>query len=219
MHDIARFINGFKRFQKKYFCADSEVFDILKEGQSPKTLVIACIDSRVDPALITGCNPGDLLVVRNVGNLVPPYRPDPGHHGVSAALEFAVTRLDVEHIIVLGHSCCGGVKTLLERGEAQDSEFLDIWMSIADQARQQILSDLGDEPPEIRQRACEQATILVSLKNLLTFPWVKKRVEAEQLFLHGWYFDMVDGELLSYIQESGSFEPLTPKCEGMRRAG
>ncbi|AGW15191.1 carbonic anhydrase [Megalodesulfovibrio gigas] len=214
MHDIARFIKGFQSFQKRFFCDDSSLYDILKGGQKPRTLVIACIDSRVDPAILTGSQPGELLVVRNVANLVPPYEPDAGLHGVSAALEHGVTRLEVEHIIVLGHACCGGIQTLMTLQEHQDqkTEFLGNWVRIADRARLQTLTDLGDKPTDLQQQACEQAAILVSLENLLTFPWVKQRVEAGTLFLHGWYFDLRTGDLMSYLPESGAFEPLAPRC-------
>lgn len=215
MHDIARFIKGFRSFQKRYFCDDSSLYDTLKAGQKPRTLVIACIDSRVDPAILTGSLPGELLVVRNVANLVPPYEPDEGLHGVSAALEHGVTRLEVEHIIVLGHACCGGIQTLmtLQEDQGQKTEFLGNWVRIADRARQQTLTDLGDKPAELQQQACEQAAILVSLENLLTFPWVRERVEAGTLFLHGWYFDLRTGDLMSYLPASGAFEPLAPNCK------
>ncbi|MBG0775892.1 MAG: carbonic anhydrase [Desulfovibrionaceae bacterium] len=214
MHDIARFITGFKKFQQRYFCDDSSLFDELKDGQHPKTLVVACIDSRVDPAILTGSSPGDLLVVRNVANLVPPYEPEGGHHGVSAALEHGVTKLEVEHVIVLGHSCCGGIQALLApRDEHGDhTEFLGKWVGIAEHARTQTLRELTHKTPEQQHRACEQAAILISLENLLTFPWIKERVETGRLFLHGWYFDMQRGELSSYLPESASFEPLAPRC-------
>lgn len=216
MHDIPRFIKGFKKFQKEYFCGTDSVYKVLKDGQAPKTLVITCIDSRVDPAILMGGSPGDLLVVRNVANLVPPYEQDDGLHGVSAALEHGVTRLEVEHVIILGHSCCGGVKELMSHtgdGTAQPSEFLGKWVRIADQAKEQTMRELKDSSEEARQRACEQASILISLENLLTFPWIKERVEAGKLFLHGWYFDMERGELFSYLSDTGAFEPLAPRCE------
>ncbi len=214
MHDIARFIQGFQRFQKQYFCDDSSLFDALKTGQQPKTLVIACIDSRVDPAILTGCSPGELLVVRNVANLVPPYCPDGGTHGVSAALEFAVTVLQVEHIIILGHSCCGGIKTLMTHQDAEEcTGFLDAWVHIAEKARKQTKCALHKASEDQQHQSCEQASILVSLDNLLTFPWIQSRVEEGRLFLHGWYFDLRTGDLRSYLPATGAFEPLAPRCD------
>ena len=213
MSEIAKFIFGFKLFQKNYFCDDSSVFDTLKEEQKPRALLIGCSDSRVDPATLTGCAPGELFVVRNVANLVPPCETDGGHHGVSAAVEFAVCSLEVEHIIVLGHCNCGGIKTLLrKRGQATASVFLDPWVEIAAKARDQVLSELAGREPQVQERACEQASILISLENLLTFPWVRERVEAGLLYLHGWYFDFETGELFSYLPETKAFEPLVPRC-------
>jgi carbonic anhydrase len=213
MSEIAKFIFGFKLFQKNYFCDDSSVFDTLKEEQKPRALLIGCSDSRVDPATLTGCAPGELFVVRNVANLVPPCETDGGHHGVSAAVEFAVCSLEVEHIIVLGHCNCGGIKTLLRKqGQATASVFLDPWVEIAAKARDQVLSELAGREPQVQERACEQASILISLENLLTFPWVRERVEAGLLYLHGWYFDFETGELFSYLPETKAFEPLVPRC-------
>lgn len=214
MHNIARFIRGFQDFQRKYFCDDGSLFAQLRQGQRPSTLVIACIDSRVDPAILMGSRPGELLVVRNVANLVPPYAPDTGCHGVSAALEFAVKHLQVKHIIVLGHSNCGGIQKLMAGKEAVcTSEFLDNWMDIACVARSQAMACQAHASPDVQQRACEQAGILVSLENLMTFPWVEGRVEAGKLHLHGWYFDLQTGDLSSYLKQSGNFELLTPPSD------
>jgi carbonic anhydrase len=213
MSDIAKFIFGFKRFQKDFFCADSTVFENLREEQKPRALLIGCSDSRVDPALLTGCAPGELFVVRNVANLVPPCEDDGGHHGVSAAVEFAVRSLEVEHIIVLGHCNCGGIKALLrEGGGGRSGAFIDAWVDIAAKAREQVLTELAGREPQVQERACEQASILISLENLLSFPWVRERVEAGKLYLHGWYFDFETGELFSYLPETKAFELLVPRC-------
>ena len=219
MSDIAKFIDGFKQFQKNYFCGSDTLFSSLAQGQSPSTMVIACSDSRVDPAILTGCAPGELFIVRNVANLVPPYQPDPGHHGVSAALEFAVKHLKVENIIVLGHGSCGGITSLLEHGGVppeeidQPSEFISQWVQIGEPARQRVREELAGQPAGVVQQACEQAAIQVSLENLLTFPWVKQRADAGNLQLYGWYFDLETGDLSSYMTETGKFEPLVPHCK------
>jgi carbonic anhydrase len=212
MRDIAKFIYGFKRFQNSYFCGDAEVFERLRSGQNPRALVIGCSDSRVDPAIVMDCSPGDLFVVRNVANLVPPHESDSSHHGVSAALEYAVRVLLVEHVIVMGHSGCGGIHALMRQDFAQAGDYLPRWIAIGRRAREQVLAELPDKAPHLQERACEQAAILVSLENLLTFPWVRERVEAGNLLLHGWYFDLERGELLSYLPQSGQFEPLVPHC-------
>jgi carbonic anhydrase len=212
--DIASFLSGFKEFQRTYFCAGSEFFASLKNAQTPRALVIACSDSRVDPAILTGCEPGDMFVVRNVANLVPPYEKSPGLHGVSAALEYAVTILEVGHVIVLGHSSCGGIQALMDSRSEELGEFIAPWVSIAKPALEEVSRELTEKTKELRQQACEQAAVLVSLENLLTFPWVFERVMNGKLYLHGWYFDLGRGELLSYLPETGSFEPLVARCEG-----
>jgi carbonic anhydrase len=220
MHEIAKFLSGFMRFQSEFFCQDNKLFGELREGQSPKALVIACSDSRVEPAHLTGSDPGDLFVVRNVANLVPPYEDQakrqagspPTHHGVSSAVEYAVKHLKVEHIIVLGHGQCGGIMTLLNDEAVAQTEFIGPWVNIARAARDEVLAKMPDADAHEQQKACEQASILLSLENLLTFPWVWERVARRELYLHGWYFDMAKGELLGYLPQTGAFEPLVPKC-------
>jgi carbonic anhydrase len=209
MDDISRLIDGFSRFQEKYFSADQRLYEQLIKGQQPKALVIACCDSRADPAIITDCDPGELFVVRNVANLVPPYETGGGFHGVSSALEFGVRGLSVDHIIVLGHARCGGVQALMHGTLSMpDSEFVGPWMRIARRARDDVLSRLAHEPMEEQIRALEQAAILVSLENLLTFPWINERVSAGRLLLHGWYFDLVNGALWGYHGRNQRFELL-----------
>jgi len=214
MQDIARFLSGFKTFQRHYFCAENEYFARLRERQNPRALVVACSDSRVDPALLMGCEPGDIFVVRNVANLVPPYAAGSGLHGVSAALEYGVKHLVVEHIIVLGHSSCGGIGALAQSEGGELGEFIGPWVGIAREAVLEIQEEFRDKPEAVRQRGCEMAAILVSIGNLLTFPWIRERIEAKALYIHGWYFDMATGELLSYLSETGTFEVIVARCPG-----
>lgn len=210
MEDIERFITGFRSFQKDYFGQDVSLFEPLKQGQHPKTMFIGCSDSRVDPAILTNCSPGDIFTVRNVANLVPPCEEGEGLHGVSAALEFAVCHLRVEHIIVLGHSRCGGIEALMAGScGCKDAGFISGWMSIAAPAREKVLADLSGKSPQLQQRAVEQASILISLENLHSFPWVAQRVSAGTLTLHGWYFDLNAGELLRYMPHTGLFQKIT----------
>ena len=210
MQEITKFIAGFKQFKNQYFSEENERFAHLRHGQSPKVLLIGCSDSRVDPALLTGCAPGDLFVVRNVANLIPPAEHDSSHHGVSAALEYAVCHLEVEHIIILGHSKCGGIKALLEGvPEGKPAEYIGPWVSIANRAREQVLNQLAEKPAEKQAMACEQAAILVSLENLMTYPWLKERVEAGDVSLHGWYVDITSGQLFSYHPANGAFEAVS----------
>ena len=213
MADIAALVAGFERFQEKYFAGDGSLFSRLRQGQSPRTLVISCCDSRADPGMLMGAGPGDIFVVRNVANLVPPYRNGAEMPGIRADIEFAVKGLNVEQIIILGHSGCGGIRALMD-GEgitASQYEFIGAWVSIALGARERALRELAGESPEAQAKACEQWAISLSLDNLLSFPWIRERVEAESLALHGWYFDIDTGELLAYSSESCRFGPLVPK--------
>lgn len=209
MQEMQKFIHGFRSFQEDYFSEDRELFDRLKQGQRPRVVLIGCSDSRVDPSMMVRSEPGELFIVRNVANLVPPCEHDHSYHGVSAALEYAVCHLEVEHIIILGHSCCGGIRSLMEGIPAEkNGEYISKWVSIAERAKQQVLDTFADAPPEQQAKACEHASILVSLENLLTFPWIRERVEADTLDLHGWYFDIESGNLYSYQPASGKFELL-----------
>ncbi len=209
MKDIERFITGFRTFQNDYFGPESPQFEPLKQGQNPKTMIIGCSDSRVDPAILTNCLPGEIFTVRNVANLVPPYEENGGFHGVSAALEFAVCHLGVEHIIVLGHSQCGGINALMNDScGCKGDSFISSWMSIAIPAREKVLAELPDKDFKLQQRAVEQAAILLSIENLLTFPWIDQRVADGIISLHGWYFDLNTGELFEYKPLKGLFQKL-----------
>jgi carbonic anhydrase len=210
VQEIARFIAGFKRFKQQYFGQEKDRFALLRHEQNPKVLLIGCSDSRVDPAILTGCAPGELFVVRNVANLVPPCEHDGQFHGVSAALEYAVCHLEVEHIIVLGHSGCGGINALMHGiPNGRPGDFIGRWVQIAKKGRERVLMELSGKEPEKQSRACEQAAILISLENLLTFPWIRERVDSGSLLLHGWYFDICTGQLYSYDPDGAAFEPIS----------
>jgi carbonic anhydrase len=212
MDEIAKLITGITHFQQQHYGENPELANALKSEQNPKSLLIGCSDSRVDPALLTNSAPGDLFMVRNVANLVPPYEQSAGYHGVSSALEYAVIFLEVSNIIVLGHSGCGGIASLLEMAKGKVvGEFIGKWVDIATPARDKVLAELADRPPEEQARACEREAILVSLQNLMTFPWIRSRVEQQQLSLHGWYFNIGTGQLKHYCAETDSFEVLVKR--------
>jgi len=195
---------GYRRFREKGWPEQRAVFQSLADtGQSPKVMVISCVDSRVDPAVIFDAQPGEMLTVRNVANLVPPYEPDVAYHGTSAALEFGVRVLEVAHLVVLGHELCGGANALLDGAPANARDFIAPWMSMAESARERALS-LRDASPRDRQRCCEQDVIKVSLKNLMTFPWIAAPVAAGTLRLHGAWFSIRSGELM-VLRPDGSF--------------
>ena len=213
--DISTFVKGFGKFQEKYFAKDESIFDRLRQGQNPSALVISCCDSRADPGMLMGASPGDIFVVRNVANLVPPYRNDAEMPGIRADIEFAIKGLEVSNIIILGHSGCGGIRALMDgEGVSRNQfEFIGRWVSIAREARERVFRELPQEPDAVQSRACEHWAIALSLENLMTFPWIRERVEAGKLALHGWYFDIQAGELLAYSPGSGEFAPLVPRTD------
>ncbi|HEB86072.1 MAG TPA: carbonic anhydrase [Gammaproteobacteria bacterium] len=208
MSAIEQLIAGYRRFRGGYYEANRErLVDLARYGQSPRIAVVACCDSRVDPAVITDSTPGELFVVRNVANLVPPCEGEGIWHGTSAALQFAVCGLEVEDLVVLGHARCGGIRSLLEGpgGDRAGDKFIADWMSVADEARKRVL-DRADLPTlEEQAHACELAAIEISLANLETFPWIRERTEQARLHLHGWYYDMMSGDLLQLDASSGRF--------------
>ncbi len=191
---IDRLIKNFKSFRKIYFDEQPDFFrNLVENGQHPEAMVIACSDSRVNTSIFGKSKPGELFIVRNVANLVPPYEPDGKRHGTSAAVEFAVRDLKVQHIVVLGHTHCGGIKFLCD-GEpgGEKREFLEGWMSTVSSALNDTLNG------EARYRHVEREAVKVSLTNLMTFPWLAARVEAGELELHGWLFDLEAGRLLAH---------------------
>lgn len=210
MPSIEHFLSGFRRFQQHYYLDNDSLFTDLKRGQHPSTLLVGCCDSRVDPLMLTGCEPGELFIVRNVANLVPPCQEDSHYHGVSAALEYAVISLQVERIIVLGHASCGGIRALMEgiTDHQEDGGFLAKWLSIADPAREFVLVHHANDNVATQLAVAERVSILVSLDNLMSFPWVRNRVETGKLQLLGWYFDIQEGALYGFDAHSKRFTPL-----------
>jgi carbonic anhydrase len=193
-------IRGYRRFRSTVWPERRRLFESLAEhGQRPRTMVIACSDSRVDPAMIFDAAPGELFVVRNVANLVPPCQPDGACHATSAAIEFGVLALEVRDLIVLGHGLCGGIRALLEGISAPPGGFLPPWIGIAANARR-VLECAPADP----QLACEHAAVRLSIENLRTFPWVAGRVTDGRLRLHGAHFDIRTG-ILAMLDRNGRF--------------
>jgi carbonic anhydrase len=195
---VNRLLEGHKRFRNGYWRRHQKRFSVLaRDGQSPAALVIACADSRVAPELIFDCAPGEIFVVRNVSALVPPYEPDNHNHGTSAALEFAVTVLEVRNIVVLGHTQCGGIRALMHGPDGDHGDFIESWMAIAHRARARVCDapDAAEQSFETLCNRCEIESIRVSLTNLLTFPWIASRVAAGNLTLNGMHFNVLTGKL------------------------
>lgn len=206
--DILKLLAGFKRFKEKYFETENSIYQKLSsDGQTPKTLIIGCCDSRVDPAIISSASPGDLFVVRNVANLVPPFELGGGFHGVSAAIEFAVVNLKVANIVILGHRQCGGIRSLFTNGSKKEG-FISQWMKIAEKAKKVIIEKYPQADMEAQCRHCELESIKVSLQNLNTFPFIKEAQLERELNILGVYFDIEQGNLWEYDETSDEFKTI-----------
>ena len=208
--EFARLLAGYRRFRETGWEPRRERWAALGEGQQPSIMVIACSDSRVDPAQVFDVDPGEIFVVRNVAALVPPFEAAPGHHGVSAALEFAVQFLKVKEIVVMGHGMCGGCKAALTREmhgtEPGEGGFIADWIALLDDVRDPIVAELGTEgrPAEL---AMEHAGVRVSLTNLRTFPCIRRKERDGELTLRGAFFAITDGVLHLLDEADGSFVP------------
>ena len=205
-------IEGYHRFKDGPWEEQRERWKELQDGQSPKVMIIACSDSRVEPAQIFDTLPGEMFVVRNVANLVPPYEADGATHGSSAAIEFAVMVLEVEHVVVLGHARCGGIAASLDgrfdaAAEGQGA-FIGRWMATIDPARDRIRAAAAISPDVDAQQALELSAIRLSLDNLRSFPFVAEREAAGRIGLEGAHFDIADGTLRLLDASTGRFEPL-----------
>jgi carbonic anhydrase len=201
----------FRRFKYRHFAPNIDHYEKLAaEGQNPDVMIVSCSDSRVDPETLFSAMPGELFVVRNVANLVPPFETQGRYHGVSAALEFAALNLRVKHIVVLGHSGCGGVRACLDHSATRQTEaqFIVNWMSMLDAARETVISEHPHGPPESLRGALEREGIKTSLANLRTFPCIQILEGKGRIMLHGAHFDIARGALEVLDRETGKFEAL-----------
>ena len=204
-------IDGYRRFREKDWPAERERWSELAEGQSPKVMILSCADSRVDPAHIFDARAGEMFVTRNIAALAPPYETSSGFHGVSAALEFAVTQLEVGEILVMGHGLCGGCAAALT-GQFEDStpgegHFIADWVRMLNGARDEVRA----RHEQIDREAfldMEREAVKVSLANLRTFPWIVERERAGSLKLHGSHFSISEGRLYVLDEAEGSFRPV-----------
>ncbi len=198
MKTLDSLLAGFERFKQQYYVDKPELYEqLVNRGQFPKTIVIACCDSRVHPVQILDAEPGEVFVVRNVANLVPACVDDKKTHGTSAALEYAVKYLKVEHIVILGHAHCGGIQSLMkDEPIGTGGGFIEPWMQIVAPAKNRIMAMHAHESFEEQCKLCEQEAISLSVGNLMTFPFIKDAVLENKLSIHGWYFDIESGQLL-----------------------
>ena len=197
--DQDELLQRLRQFHSDYFPRHQQRFqDLVAQGQHPKTLFIGCSDSRLVPYLLTGAEPGDLFIVRNVGAFVPPYDGSHGLHGTTAAIEFAVLSLKVEHIIVCGHTHCGAIRAAYE-GAPEEAVNLHNWLQLADEALLPVQTS-----PEALYRT-EQRSVVLQLERLLDYPMVRREVEAGRLHLHGWHYVIEQGEVHVFDAQQGTF--------------
>ncbi|WP_170985174.1 carbonic anhydrase [Roseomonas sp. AR75] len=208
---LRRLVEGFDRFRGVHFENDHALYDSLLEGQRPEVMVIACSDSRTDPAIICGAQPGDLFVVRNVAALVPPPTTDGAPHGTAAAIEFGVKALGVREVVVLGHSFCAGVRCMLDHDHGGHRfDYVSDWVEIAQEVRREMDGLVTEAERSLIARRAEQASVLTSLRHLAAYPFVAERVAAGTLALHGWYFHFGWGVLQASEGPDGPFRQLDP---------
>ena len=206
MSPYEHLIDGYRQFRRNAYASQVAAYRRLAEGQRPDTMIVACCDSRVDPAAIFAARPGELFIVRNVANLVPPFTDDPFHHGTSAALEFAVENLKVDQIVVMGHGDCGGIQACMEAGHGKPaSYFVGPWVEIAAPARDEVMVALSQATENEQRRRLERDAILLSLDNLKTFPFVREAMETRGLKLEGAWFSVAEGALYWLDGESLEF--------------
>jgi len=213
---MEKLIAGIHRFRKQYWSANRELFERLaRHGQSPETLFITCCDSRVDPVVITHAQPGDLFIVKNVGNFVPPYSANPlDGTGVAAAVEYAVVHLKVGDIIVCGHSDCGAMKALYkDRSHHADTPHIGEWLKNGDRTMRVVTANYPHLSREERLEITSEENVLVQMENLKTYPVVKEAAREGTLHVHAWYFDIGTGRVYSYSPEREQFEPIRYEAE------
>ncbi len=211
--DIKKLITGNHQFKIKFFDSNNNIFNGLVEfGQKPKIMIITCSDSRIDPAMIFNCQLGELFVVRNIANLIPPYEDNDTYHGTSAALEFGTCFLDIKHIIILGHTQCGGIQSLIENTnqvlDKKNYSFVAKWMDLAKPAYDKVMAENSQATLEEKIILCEQLSLANSLKNLASFPWIQRHIVNHNLSLHAWYFDLATGIIHAHDQAINSWQAL-----------
>lgn len=210
MDTIKRLIAGNEKFKKEYFpYFEKDLKESVQLGQRPQVLFIGCSDSRITPDLMLNTEPGDMFILRNVGNFVAPFKYDEDFHGSAAAIEFAVSVLNVKDIIVCGHSHCGACKSLYEEIPATDEMIhVKTWLKLGEKAKERTLKNHRYTTEEGKYRATERNSIRHQLDNLMTYPEVKRRVESNELKIHGWYYDIETGNIDFYNKEEDNFKPL-----------
>lgn len=207
---LKTFVEGHSAFREVKFKKNKERFQqLVNEGQNPKALFIGCSDSRVMPDMITGAKPGDLFIIRNIGNFVAPFQPDADFHATASAIEYAVSILQVSDIIVCAHSHCGAIAALFAPIEKNDENIHTVkWLELGEEAKKTALLAYKNRDQEEMLRYTEKLSVVHQIDNLLTYPGVKRRVEEGTLFLHAWHYDLENGNIEHYDDENYEFIPL-----------
>ena len=214
MINIQEYAQGNELFRSYFKKNKDSLLDLVKNGQSPKALFIGCSDSRVIPDLMLQTNPGDLFVLRNVGNFVPPYKPDVDFHATASGIEYAVSVLKVEEIIICGHTHCGACASLYENIDDDSLIHTKKWLELGESAKTSAILSLGyDAPREDLLRLTEKLSIIKQIENILTYPNVKKRFEDGSIHIHGWYYDIETGDIDYYNADTYEFSPLRSLIE------
>jgi carbonic anhydrase len=209
---MEKLLKGIHIFQESYFKKEEDFFRRLSEKQTPEVLFITCSDSRVDPNLVTQSRQGELFIVRNVGNIIPPYDAIKDKNSVAAAIEFAVLGLKVKDIIICGHSNCGAMQTLYkDEQELRNMPHLRDWLKLADPVRDIVLKNYPETSSEIRQRITEEENVLCQMNNIQTYPFVLDALKTGVLHLHGWYFNIGTGSIYYYNASEDVFELISER--------
>lgn len=207
MPEVGKLIGGFRVFKATTYQRQKDtIHHLLEQGQKPSTMVISCVDLKLSPTEIFASNPGDLYILNNVGGLVPKYGSG-GIHGIMAAIEYAVTSLEVENIVVLGHSKCDSIKMMMSETK-ELSESMKTWLSAAGEARDAVKREMSDRTAEEQQESCEHESIIISLRNLLTYPYIAKRMGQNKLNIFGWHFDIETGDIRAFNPATTFFDPI-----------
>ena len=213
MSDVGKLISGFRVFKATTFQQKKDIIGhLIAQGHKPSTMVISCVDIRLAPAEIFSTNPGELYVINNIGGLVPKYDTK-GIHGILSAIEYAVNDLQVENIIVLGHAKCSSIKMMMsDKFSAKTnglSESMKTWLSVASEARDAVKEQMSQKSQEEQEASCEQESIIISLKNLMTYPYIAKRMKDNKLNIFGWHFNIETGDIMAFDNNTNFFEPIS----------
>ncbi len=206
VRDVQKILDGIVKFRREDFEAHKMLFKELKEEQKPHTLFISCVDSRINPNMITGTLPGELFIIRNMANIVPPYSSSAEYASTTSAVEYAVLRLGIENIIICGHSNCGGCEAILNPSENLDQlPHTKKWLELIKGVGEHVVREITEKEPEARRWMMEHSNVVEQLKHLMTYPYIRQKVEAGRMELSGWHYIIETGDIFIYDKNIGEF--------------